>query len=245
MSTYGNFIESVLSTDYDFIKLFKSDEYSDIRLFKHKQTQNNLVRIHSKNRNDHVYRTLRGQRNSNMPVIYDVCSCENHLCVLESYVEGVSLAELMDKGTITPENSYNYIMNVCSALQFLHKNNIIHRDVKPSNIIITPDNRAVLIDLSAARSLSNEQDKDTLNLGTVGYAAPEQFGVTQSLPPTDIYAVGVLLNQLMMGEHPSVKTPSGKAGRIIRKCTDTQISKRYQTVSALMSDLKGFKRLYI
>lgn len=245
MSLYGKFIEEVLEKEYNLIKLFKSDDMSDIRLFRHNETQNNLVRIHSKNRNDHVYRNLRGMRHSNLPVIYDACSCEEHLCVLESYVEGVPLSELMNKSTITPENTINYVMDVCTALAFLHKNKIIHRDVKPANIIITPDNRAVLIDLSAARSLSDEQSKDTVNLGTVGYAAPEQFGVTQSLPPTDIYAVGVLLNQLMLGEHPSVKTPSGKAGRIIRKCTDTQISKRYQTISSLMSDLKSFKRLYV
>ena len=128
MSLYGKFIEEVLEKEYNLIKLFKSDDMSDIRLFRHNETQNNLVRIHSKNRNDHVYRNLRGMRHSNLPVIYDACSCEEHLCVLESYVEGVPLSELMNKSTITPENTINYVMDVCTALAFLHKNKIIHRD---------------------------------------------------------------------------------------------------------------------
>ena len=135
-------------------------------------------------------------------------------------------------------------MDICDALEFLHSLNIIHRDIKPQNIIIDENDKAVLIDLQAARNIADKQKKDTVNLGTVGYAAPEQYGVHQSIPPTDIYALGVLLNEMLTGAHPSINTPTGKLGRIIKKCTETQIYKRYQTVSSLAKDLKKYNKFH-
>lgn len=244
MSTYGNFIDETLKTEYNSIDIFKEEEYSKIEVFQHKNNNNKLVKILSKNRNDHIFRELRGLKQPNLPTIFDVCSCEEYLIVLEDYVEGETLAAIMEKHELTTKYVVEYTIDICNALSFLHKKNIIHRDIKPANIIITPQNHAVLIDLSAARFINEGQNKDTHNLGTVGYAAPEQFGVCQSLPPTDIYALGVLLNEMLVKLHPSIKTPPGKLGKIIKKCTDIQIAKRYQTVEALKTDLKRYQKFH-
>ena len=241
MSTYGNFIDEVLDSEYTLLKTLKDDESSKIQIYLHKATDNKLVKIQSANRNDHIFRALRGLKNDNLPVIFDVCSCDEYLIILESWIEGKTLAEIMEKEQISQKRCFKYIFDICKALDFLHKKSIIHRDVKPANIIITPEDKAVLIDFSAARLINEGQQKDTTNLGTVGYAAPEQFGLFQSLPPTDIYALGVLFNEMLINSHPSVKMPSGKLGKIIRKCTDTQISARYQTINSLVSDLKKYK----
>jgi serine/threonine protein kinase len=89
---------------------------------------------------------------------------------------------------------------LCECLDSLHKLNppIIHRDIKPENIIYH-NNKVTLLDFGIARFLDSKKSKDTLILGSVGYAAPEQFGFQQSNPQTDIYALGKLMNYLLNG----------------------------------------------
>ena len=94
----------------------------------------------------------------------------------------------------------------------------------------------ILIDLNAARQISNAS-KYTVIMGTVGYASPEQLGVTQSDARTDIYALGVLLNVMITGKHPSEKMAKGKAGRIVRKCTNVNPDDRYQSAEKLANAL--------
>ena len=244
MNTYEKYIEETLKNEFLSVNIFKDEEYSKIELFEHKTNKNKVVKILSKYRNDHIFRLLRGTQHKNLPVIYDVCSCEKYVLVLESFVDGISLYNKIKNETITTKKAVKYILDICSALEFLHSLNIIHRDIKPQNIIIDKNDNAVLIDLQAARHISDTHEKDTVNLGTVGYAAPEQYGVYQSVPPTDIYAIGVLLNELIVKTHPTIKTPSGKLGKIIKKCTETQIYNRYQTVDKLVKDLKRYFRFY-
>lgn len=244
MSTYGYFINNTLEAEYASIKVLKNEDTSKIEVFKHKNSDNKLVRILSKNRNDHIYRELRGKKHENLAPVLEVCSCEEHLLVIEGYIPGEALSAIVEKQSLSAKTVISYIFDVCKALQFLHEKSIIHRDIKPGNIIITPQNKAVLIDFSAARLMNGSGNRDTANLGTVGYAAPEQYGVSQSSPPTDIYALGVMFNEMLTKQHPSVTIPSGKIGRIIKKCTDTQISKRYQTIEALVKDLKKYQRFH-
>lgn len=244
MSNYENFIEKILAEEYINLKKFKDDDNSVVELFENQSNGKKLVRINSQNRNDEIFRALRGVGHANLPMIFDVCACETHLCVLEEFIDGKTLEAAMKSENISISSAVDYALDICNALSFLHSKRIIHRDVKPSNVMITPENKAVLIDLQAARFIIEKRVRDTCNLGTVGYAAPEQFGISQSLPPTDIYALGVMLNELVLGTHPSIETPKGYIGKIIKKCTDTQISKRYQTVDILAADLKKYKKFH-
>ena len=113
---------------------------------------------------------------------------------------------------------------------------IIHRDVKPENVIVEMSGRVVLIDLNASRIESNAS-KDTVIMGTVGYASPEQLGLVQTDARADIYALGVLYNVMLTDQHPSVTIASGKAGRIVRKCTAVNPNERYQTATELWTAL--------
>lgn len=98
----------------------------------------------------------------------------------------------------------------------------------------------MLIDLSIARFI-NEQENDTQDLGTPGFAAPEQFGISQSSMATDIYGLGVLLNIMLTGSHPSVDLPKGKLKKVIEKATSTQISKRYKDAEKFKKALNRYK----
>ena len=172
----------------------------------------------------------------NLPLIYDVINLDDGQVVLEEFIEGVTIAEVMESGKYRYIGTRKVLRSVCNALTVLHERGIVHRDIKPENIMIAKDGRVVLIDLNAARQISNAS-KDTVVMGTVGYASPEQLGVTQSDARTDIYALGVLLNVMITGKHPSEKLAKGKAGRIVRKCTNVNPDERYQTVEKLANIL--------
>ncbi len=237
MSELKKYIDATLKEQYSQIGTISRSDEGSITVYKKNSSDEKLLLIESLSRNDEVFRKLKKiDCCGYLPNIYEVCSEEDRLYVLEEYVEGKSLAKITSEKKLDNKAVINYLIDICSALEILHSNNIIHRDVKPANVIIRGE-KACLIDLSIARMMSNSDGGDTENLGTIGYAAPEQFGLSQSLPVTDIYALGVLANVLLLGVHPSIDVPKGKIGKIINKCTEIQISRRYQHVSDLKKDL--------
>lgn len=125
------------------------------------------------------------------------------------------------------------MLELCDALEILHGACIVYRDIKPSNILITNDGTITLIDFHISRIRSGFQERDTQVAGTVGYAPPEQFGLSATEPRADIYALGVLFNQMLSGEHPSVRMCRGYPAHIVRKCTRTDVESRYPSVVSL------------
>lgn len=236
-----NYINEQLQTSYTLEKELSCKETTAVYLYKMNNSPHRLVYIRSTNRNDHVLRLLKGKRCDNLATIFEVCSNDNAVTILEEYIDGVSLAQVLKSKRVLPKKqAVKYILDLCGGLSFLHALGIIHRDVKPANVIISNQDAAVLIDFGIARMMHEEKQSDTINLGTVGYAAPEQFGIYQSSPATDIYALGVLLNELLTGAHPTIDTPKGRLGKIVNKCITTQISKRYQSVDELAKELKRY-----
>ncbi len=183
-----------------------------------------------------AYEELYYISSQSLPLIYDVITCDDGQIVLEEFIDGITVAEVMESGNYRYSGTRKVIRSVCHALSILHERNLVHRDIKPENVMINKDGRVVLIDFNAARKIS-AAGKDTVIMGTVGYASPEQLGVTQSDGRTDIYAVGVLLNVMVTGKHPSEKLAKGKAGRIVRKCTSVNPDERYQSAEKLAKAL--------
>jgi Tol biopolymer transport system component len=102
------------------------------------------------------------------------------------------------------EQVLNWASQLCSVLTYLHSQNppIIFRDLKPTNIMVQPDGQLKLIDFGIARYFKPGQTQDTVPLGTIGYAAPEQFGVGQADVRSDVYSLGIILHQLLTGDDP-------------------------------------------
>ena len=172
ISDLRRYMEQSLAEHYTQVITFKDREDSFVSLYAHKGTGKKMLLRRSGNRNDGVYRALRGKRLCNLPMVLEVCSEEAHLLVLEEYIEGRTLDKILDSGQLTSAQAAAYTIDLCLALEELHSLGIVHRDIKPANVMITPENRAVLLDLSIAREISSDQ-QDTRSLGTVGYAAPE------------------------------------------------------------------------
>lgn len=122
--------------------------------------------------------------------------------------------------------------DVCGALEVLHSAEppIVHRDVKPENIMVTDSGRAVLMDYDASKRVKADQSRDTVLLGTRDSAAPEQYGFGASDVRTDVYGVGKLLDT-MLGAHPAYR-------RVIGKATRLDPARRYQNIAALKRALK-------
>lgn len=149
---------------------------------------------------------------------------------------GDSLAYLLEGALFSPAEARKIALQLCSALWVLHKLGAVHRDIKPENVIIR-GREAVLIDFDASRIFKSETNRDTQILGTTGYAAPEQYGITQTDERADIYSLGVLLNIMLTGKHPSRELASGRLGRIVQKCTMVNPEKRYKSALYLMEAL--------
>ena len=169
--------------------------------------------------------------------MYDVINLEDGQILLEEYISGLTVAEFLECDTYTYRSAKKVLYGVCSAVGYLHSQGIVHRDIKPENILISQDGTVKLFDLDASRQVVSGVRKDTEVLGTIGYAPPEQFGLSQSDARSDIYAIGVLLNVMLTGEHPSCKLAKGKAGRIVKKCTMIDPDSRYPTAEKLLQAL--------
>lgn len=242
MQNMKNGTVKIMTRDEYLTQIFKAyslvsvlSDKNGCKVLKLKNKENNkhiVVRSFSKAVN--AYEELYAINCVNLPLIYDVINLNDGQVVLEEYIEGVTVAEVMESGNYNYLGTRKVLHSVCRALKVLHERNLVHRDIKPENVIIGKDGRVVLIDFNAARKISNAS-KDTVIMGTVGYASPEQLGVAQSDARTDIYAVGVLLNVMITGKHPSEKLAKGKAGRIVRKCTSVNPDERYKTAEKLAS----------
>lgn len=183
-----------------------------------------------------AYEILCGIRCENLPEIYDAIDLDDGQIVLEEYIDGITVAQVMEGGNYRYHGAKKVLAGVCHALNILHKRGFVHRDVKPENVMIGIDGRVVLIDFNASRMVS-AACKDTVIMGTIGYASPEQLGISQSDARTDIYAVGVLLNVMLTGKHPSEMIARNKPGRIVKKCTAINPDDRYQSAEKLTEAL--------
>lgn len=235
-----DYIDTNLEKNYHKLATIKNTENSKIYLYQNNSNHQKLVKRVSKYRNDDVFRKIRNLNINNLMSIYEVCSDDDSLIVLEEFIEGKSLLTILEEETLSAKTACKYAYQICNALIGLHNLGIIHRDIKPSNIIINKDDEAILIDMGIARLISSNGEKDTCELGTVGFAAPEQFGLSQSGKSTDIYSLGILLNIMITGVHPVIGTAKGPIKKVINKAISTEISKRYSNAKDMQKSLRFF-----
>jgi serine/threonine protein kinase len=126
-------------------------------------------------------------------------------------VEGASLGDMLEKGRMPEEEAVRIITQVAQALHYAHLRNVVHRDVKPDNILVLPDGRAKLTDFGLAKDYNNDQDltRAASGLGTPNYMAPEQFADAKSVgTASDVYSLGATLYSAVTGRLPfAAKTP--------------------------------------
>ena len=232
--TREQYIQNIFET-YQLISVLSDKNECKVLRIRHKRLKRDIV-LHSLPTAVKTYDVLCGIKSENLPEIYDVINLDDGQIVLEEFIDGITVAQVMQSGKYHYRGAKKVLKGVCNALSVLHKRNLVHRDVKPDNVMIDKNGRVILIDFNASRKISTAK-KDTVVMGTVGYASPEQLGVSQSDSRTDIYALGILFNVMLTGKHPSEKLPYLRARKIIKKCTNVNPNDRYRTVKKLSESL--------
>ncbi len=142
-------------------------------------------------------------KHKGVPRVYEhFTDAENWYLVMD-YIEGETLEETLKHlpaGKLSLRETLEIGAQLCEVLNYLHRQEVIFRDVKPANIMRTVRGRVYLIDFGIARRYDRRKAKDTTPLGSPGYAAPEQYGTAQSSPRTDIYGLGATLLTLATGK---------------------------------------------
>ena len=202
---------------------------------------------------------LKNLSHPNLPSIIDVIDTDESFIIIMDYIQGNSLNRALDEfGAQPQENVISWAKQLCDVLGYLHTRTpaIIYRDMKPANIMLKPDGNVTLIDFGTAREYKEKNLADTTCLGTVGYAAPEQFGgMGQTDARTDIYCLGATLYHLVTGKNPCEPpyeilpirsiNPALSSGleRIILKCTQRDPNDRYQSAAELMYALEHYDEI--
>lgn len=223
-------IDGILKV-YRMVKVLADKNGCRALHLRHKQLGRDMV-LHSFPESIRGYEVLCGYRHENLPLVYDVIDLDDGQIVLEEYIDGLTVAQVLETGLYRYKGAKKVISDLCEGLSFLHERGIVHRDIKPENVVIDKNGRVVLIDLNASRQLK-PAGKDTVVMGTVGYASPEQLGIAQSDQRTDIYSMGIMLNVMLTGKHPCEGIAKGRPGSIINKCTNIDPEQRYGSVKEL------------
>lgn len=200
----------------------------------------------------------------NIVAIYDWGEFNGSYFICMEYVEGQSLKEIIEKkGIINPKIAANYAVQICSALEIAHRNDLIHRDIKPQNILMAPDGVVKVADFGIAKSLDDDITKTINIIGTAHYISPEQAQGEILDCRTDIYSLGIVLYEMLTADVPfrggssidislkhigdlpvrPSKLISGipeKLEKIVMHCLEKNPSKRYLNANELKKDLQNF-----
>ncbi len=185
-----------------------------------------------------VYEKLAGVSHPGLVPVRAVAAGEGQAVVIQDYVSGETLADRMRRGYVfTERETVRTVLSLLSALEVLHQRGIVHRDLHPGNILISTDQVVKILDLGIARAIKEGKNRDTQVLGTVGFAAPEQFGFAQTDGRTDIYSVGVLMCLMLTGREPGQAVLPKKWEEVICRCTAISPQERYAGAGELRKEI--------
>jgi eukaryotic-like serine/threonine-protein kinase len=139
----------------------------------------------------------------NIAALRTAFTAENQLVMIMEYVEGETLAARVERGPVPVADSLKYMDDALAALSYAHQRNIIHRDVKPSNMMVTPQGLLKLMDFGIARS-GNDKNLTVTGtaLGSLNYMSPEQIQGGAVDARSDIYSLGIALYEILTGKQP-------------------------------------------
>ena len=198
--------------------------------------------------------------------IYDLGEAEGVKFITMEFIEGKDLRNVIrDKKKYAPEEAVDVIQQVCQALDAAHSVGVIHRDLKPQNIMQDPGGRILVMDFGLARTVEGDGMTQTgAIVGTMEYMSPEQALAKELDQRSDIFALGLILYEMLTGKQPFVAESAlaslikrtqeraipvsdvdaqipGALSGIVSKCLERDVNDRYQTCAAILADLNTWK----
>ncbi len=192
---------------------------------------------------------------ANLPKVSDFFQEQGKHYLVMDFVQGQTLEAVVETttGFLSETTVMEWMEQLCDVLDYLHTRQppIIFRDLKPANIMLTPENKIKLIDFGIARLFRPGKSKDTAQYGTIGFASPEQFGTGQTDARSDIYSLGVLLHHLLTRYDPSLSpfnlpparninaSVSPQLADVVIRATQAAPHERFQTTKELKQGLQS------
>ncbi len=231
---------------YVAIKVLKPEFREDTKFIKKFQTE---------------AQSAAGLTHPNIVNVFDVGNDEGVYYIVMELIEGITLKDYISKkGKLSIKEATSIAIQVSMGLEAAHSHGIVHRDVKPQNIIISTDGKVKVTDFGIARAASSNTISSNV-MGSVHYSSPEQVRGGYSDEKSDIYSLGITLYEMVTGvvpfdgdttvaiaiKHlqeemipPSTYTPElpFSLERIIEKCTQKSVDRRYRNMSEVIADLK-------
>jgi len=201
----------------------------------------------------------------NICTVYEIDEADGQLFIAMAYVEGQSLKEKIETGPLKLDEALGIAMQVAEGFQAAHEKGITHRDIKPANIMLTPKGQVKIMDFGLARMQGRTKvTQEGMTVGTAAYMSPEQARGEPADHRTDIWSFGVVLYEMITGQHPfkgmydqavmySImnEEPEPMTGlrtgvpmeleRIANKALAKKINLRYQNVEDLLVDLRALQ----
>ena len=202
----------------------------------------------------------------NIVSVYDVSHSDGVEYIVMELIEGVTLMQYMKKkGALGWKEALHFAVQISKALEHAHEKGIVHRDIKPQNIMILKDGTIKVADFGIAALESAQEKKSDQTVGSVHYIAPEQARGEQPDPRSDIYSLGVVMYEMLTGKMPydgdtaeqvAMKHITGhpvppqelnpdipeELAAITLKAMNSDINARYQSASELLRDLEDFRK---
>lgn len=186
---------------------------------------------------------LKALSHPGLPRFVEEYENEDYLCMVREYVEGTPLDRYVAQRKPGQEKTVGLAVSLCDILTYLHSRTppVIHRDIKPKNIIVDRQGELWLIDFGISRVFDPNKVEDTVSCGTRNFSAPEQYGYAQTDARADVFSLGILLGWLLTGEsNREMILPriiNRRLCRIVEKCTAFAPKDRYATAANVRADL--------
>ncbi len=260
-SEFGKYVLS----HYDILEeIYRSENSQLFKVRRHDSTKINVLKVIKKK--PFLLFDLDGFKriqHEHIVVVEETGESDYFYYMLMAFIEGSTLENHIERsGPCTIDIAKFYIYQIYQALEYLHhhyEGQFIYRDLKPSNIMVTKDNKIILIDINTIRMKKDSSQSDTYYIGSRGYTAPESYGYAQSTESSDVYSLGATLYFLLTGKVPAVgrlfhdeintSALKLKYKSIICKATKFNPKDRYQNVvhfkQAIFQPFFFKKALYI
>jgi hypothetical protein len=186
---------------------------------------------------------LKTLRHPGLPRFVEEYENEDCLCMVREYIEGIPLDRYAAQHKLSREKAIELAVSLCGILTYLHGQTppVIHRDIKPQNLIIDHLGALWLIDFGISRTFDPGKAADTVSCGTKNFSAPEQYGYAQTDIRADVFSLGILLGWLLTGECKRKRIlpmiTNRRLGGIVEKCTAFSPGDRYPAASKVSADL--------
>ena len=227
-----NFTMEYYLSKYEELSVLSDTKKCRTSLMRNKDTGELVVKKEMGKESFSVYSLLKSIKNKNLIKVLECFRDEDKTIEIEEYVNGKRLDDYFREKKATLEQVVDVGIALCEGLAPMHKLNLVHRDIQPKNIIITNEGSLKIIDFDISRKENENATHDTTLLGTVGYAAPEQYGFAQTTNRSDIYSIGGVLKEL---------SSFSELDKIIAKCMEMDPANRYENVEQLKNELEKIK----